>query len=189
MSQSRSADDLDKRNPKRELPGLDEIVLTPEEEALLDPEFLRESVANAIAAVRKVESQRTARIRKLLAMRDLLFAQWVKKLAPSDLAQWDSSFEDELAELDVPTPDFHPEGEIELPRKALIYERVNRYVEDDHDLEVQDYVRIVHSIDQNDARISEKTTDEQLRSMFDSRTVVSRSRSPSKGNLRRAGGT
>jgi hypothetical protein len=127
--------------PQTASPSISDVVLSPEEEAFLDPEFLREAVAGAIEAVQ----QRNVRISRLLGMRDLLFATWLRRtFNGSEHGSGDGVVESEIErlELEVATVVRDASGDIELPHAVQTVTRVTEFAVA-RDLNVAKYLRVV----------------------------------------------
>lgn len=123
-------------------PPLSEITLTAEEEALFDEEFVRDAIVKAMESVRSLRLRREARVNHVLAMRDILFVNWLRE-----------------HQADLPAGE--DDGVIGLPTRAQAYQRVTQFAAD-HNLGVRDYLRFLEAYESLQHPISESTSDEEL---------------------------
>ncbi len=138
--------------------GLEDVVLTDEEEAIFTSEFVREAVADAIEAVRQLEAQRSVGISRLLGMRDLLFATWLGRTFSID----ESSLT--ALESDMATVVRGVDSKVELPTSADVVRRVTEFAAE-QDMPIGAYLRFVDAY----ARfkpLSAETSDEELRELM-----------------------
>lgn len=122
-------------------PSISDVILTPDEEAFLDPEFLREAVSGAIEAVQ----QRNVGIARLLGMRDLLFATWLRRtFKGSEHGSNDASVESGIERLQSEVANVLRDttGEIELPQALQAVTRVTEFAAA-RDLNVAKYLSFV----------------------------------------------
>jgi len=103
-------------------------------------------------AVQTLERDSTQRINGLLAMRDLLFAKWLRENTSGVAPDMKSGQHQPLETL--------------VPERASVYQRVNRFAES-RNLAVQDYLRFVDAFEQLNQPISEDTSDEELGNLFE----------------------
>jgi hypothetical protein len=122
--------------------SIDEIEITSEDEAFWDEEFLAESVALAMKAVRKLEAQNSLSITDLFPMRDLLFARWVGSLSEDEIMEGTLRVVDRLG--DIPMPRLVEDGDVELPQEARLMTRLNQHLaESPGTVELLEYRRMV----------------------------------------------
>jgi hypothetical protein len=134
----------------------DEIVLTPEEEKLLTPEFVRETVSKAMAAVKRLQEQASMDVNEVLAMRDVLFTEWLRRKLrfEPDLGTNATDLEAVLAAVDEP-------GELQLPENAATTQRVTEFAAEEG-LEIGKFLRLLDEMKEDDHEISEETSDSEL---------------------------
>jgi hypothetical protein len=151
-------DDTDAANSDATLPELEDVVLTPEEEALFTSEFVREAVANAIEAVRQLDAQRSIGISRLLGMRDLLFATWLGRTFNIDESSI-SALESDMAAVarDV-------DSDVELPHSVRVVNRVTEYAAEQN-MPIGEYLRFVDAYVRFKP-LSDQTTNEELRDLM-----------------------
>lgn len=131
---------------------LSSIVLTDEEKRLFSSEFLNEAISRAMMGVREFENIRSRRISSVLAMRDLLFAEWVRDRLGS------------VEDVDGRVRKFQA-IDTYVPERAAVYQRVNRFAEA-RNIAVEDYRRFVDAFERLSQPISESTTDDELDALF-----------------------
>lgn len=142
----------DQKSTREASTSLAGIRLTDEERQLFDEAFVAQTIAAAMAAVKALQARRESRISNLLAMRDMLFAEWLRDHVGKKIHEHD--------------PGENEPPVLVVPDIAVAYERVTRFAAK-HDLAVADYLRFVEAFKSLNEPISNSTTDEELSRLFD----------------------
>lgn len=145
---------------------LGDVELTAAEQELFTGAFLADLVDEAMQSVQSLEDRASLRLSRILAVRDVLFADWVREQFGLPVSAQDAEVEWGASARDRPPGAplaAHDQGVV-VASQAELYERVNNYLVHQN-VTVAEYLRVIDALRVVDSKLSRYSPDKDVQEL------------------------